>query len=126
YRLTGELAVDLSMASQTITLDQSTLAYSPRLLAAFELAEDVFPPARPAGSLLGAVTAGAAHATGLTTGTPAVLGGADYVTGAYGAGFVDAGDVAIVTGTWECVVACSDRPHLDPALARVGAICDPH
>ena len=55
-----------------------------------------------------------------------VLGGADFSCGAYAAGFLDAGDTAIVTGTWEIVVVCSDRPQLGPALRESGAICDVH
>jgi xylulokinase len=126
YRLTGTLAMDFSMASQTITLDQSTLAYRPDLLEALGLAATTFPEPQPAGSPLGEVTLSAAQDTGLRAGTAVILGGADYLSGPYGAGFVDAGDVAINTGTWECVVICTDRPRLDPRLAAVGAICDPH
>ena len=126
YLLTGELAVDLSMASQTITLDQSTLGYSTKMLEAFGFATDLFPPARPAGTPLGRVAAAVAGETGLAAGTPVVLGGADALCGPYGAGFVDAGDVAINTGTWECVIVCADTPQLEAALPHVGAICDPH
>lgn len=126
YLLTGELAVDLSMASQTITLDQSTLAYSPTMFEAFGFTKGLFPDARPAGTLLGHVTPTAAEKTGLPAGTPVVLGGADALCGPYGAGFVDAGDAAVNTGTWECVIVCADAPQLEPALPRVGAICDPH
>lgn len=126
YRLTGELAVDLSMASQTITLDQATLSYSPRMFEAFGFDPDLLPPTRPAGTLLGHVRADAAGRTGLRAGTPVVMGGADALCGPFGAGFVDEGDVAINTGTWECVIVCSDAPRLQPALAQAGAICDPH
>jgi xylulokinase len=57
---------------------------------------------------------------------PVVLGGADFICGAYAAGFVDAGDAAILTGTWENVVMCSDQPQLGTALMQCGAICDAH
>ena len=126
YRLTGELAVDLSMASQTITLDQRTLSYSPRMLGAFGMDASMLPSPRPAGTVLGHVRGDAAASTGLQTGTPVVLGGADALAGPLGAGFVAEGDVAINTGTWECVIVCTDEPRLEPAVAEVGAICDPH
>jgi xylulokinase len=125
-RLSSVLAVDYSMASQTLTFDQRRLRYDPGLLDAFDLPRDLFAPALQAGTPLGTVHAEAAIETGLPTGTPVILGGADYICGAYGAGFVDPGDVAILTGTWELVLMCADRPPLDAALGRVGAICDPH
>lgn len=126
WRLTGTLAIDRSMASGTLTLDQSTLSYREDLQAAFGLPRGVFPEPQPAGSVIGGVTPEASSATGLPEGTTVVLGGGDYLSGPFGAGFVDAGDVAINTGSWECVVICSAGPRLDPRLAAVGAICDPH
>ena len=79
-----------------------------------------------AGTPLGRVQPDAAAATGLSAGLPVVLGGADFICGAYAAGFLDAGDAAILTGTWENVVVCSDQPQLGPALMECGAICDAH
>ena len=125
-RLCGVLAVDYSMASQTLTFDQRRLRYDPGLLNAFGLPRNLFAPALQAGTPLGSVHGDAARETALPIGTPVILGGADYICGAYGAGFVDPGDVAILTGTWELVLMCADHPPLDPPLGRVGAICDPH
>jgi xylulokinase len=126
YRLCGEMALDYSMASQTTMFDQRSLSLRPDLLRSMGLAEALFPSPRPAGTPLGGVRPAAAAATGLSAGLPVVLGGADFSCGAYAAGFLDAGDTAIVTGTWENVVVCSDQPHLGPALGECGAICDVH
>jgi xylulokinase len=102
------------------------LSYCPDLLRAFGLDLNIFPAPRPSGSLLGRVLPEAASATGLPVDVPVVLGGADFITGAYAAGFLDAGDAAILTGTWENVIVCSDQPELGPALFKCGAICDAH
>jgi xylulokinase len=126
YRLCGEMALDYSMASQTTVLDQRTLCLRADLLRAFGLDQTIFPSPRPSGSVLGRVLPKAASATGLPTGVPVVLGGADFITGAYAAGFLDAGDAAILTGTWENVIVCSDRPELGTTLHDCGAICDAH
>jgi xylulokinase len=126
YRLSGEIGVDFSMASQTTVLDQHTLSYRDDLLDAYGLTSEIFPSPRAAGTPLGAVTAAAATATGLAVGTPVIVGGADFVAGAYGAGFLDPGAAAIITGTWECTVMCSDKPETGAALGRTAAICDPH
>lgn len=126
YRLCGEMALDYSMASQTTMLDQRSLTLRADLLRSMGLDESLFPAPRLAGTVLGGVQPVAAAATGLNAGLPVVLGGADFACGAYAAGFLDAGDTAIVTGTWEITVVCSDRPQLGPALMECGAICDVH
>lgn len=126
YQLCGEMALDYSIASQTTVLDQRSLNFRPDLLSAFGLGESIFPSPHQCGSVLGSVLPRAASATGLSPGLPIVLGGADFITGAYGAGLLDAGDVAILTGTWELVIVCSDQPELGTGLHDSGAICDAH
>lgn len=126
YRLCGEIAVDYSMASQSTVFDQETFSYRADLLAAYGLDPDVFAVPRQSGTPLGEVSTAAASATGLAQGTPVIVGGADYVSGAYGSGLIDPGQAAIITGTWECTVMCSERPETGEALERCGAICDPH
>src|SRR5258708_14546886 len=86
HRMTGELAVDYSMASQTLLLDQRSLEYRTDLLEAIGLPADIFPAPRNAGELLGGVRPQAAADLGLTAGTPVMIGGADFVTGAYASG----------------------------------------
>ncbi len=126
YRLCGEMALDYSMASQTTLFDQRTLTLRPDLLSSMGLNENLFPAPSPSGKVLGPVHREAAARTGLSAGLPVVLGGADFISGAYAAGFLDSGDAAILTGTWENVVVCSDRPELGPAIEQCGAICDAH
>jgi xylulokinase len=126
YRLCGEMALDFSIASQTTVLDQRNLRYRPDLLRAFGLPDNIFPSPRPSGSLLGRVLPEASSVSGLPVDLPVILGGADFITGAYAAGFLDSGDAAILTGTWENVIVCSDQPELGAALFGCGAICDAH
>jgi xylulokinase len=126
YRLCGEMGLDYSMASQTTMFDQRRLRLRADLLSSMGLEETLFPAPRQSGTPLGRVRPDAAAAAGLSTGLPVVLGGADFICGAYAAGFLDAEDAAILTGTWENVVMCSNRPRLEPALADCGAICDAH
>lgn len=126
FRLCGEMALDYSMGSQTTTLDQHSLTLRPDLLRAMGLEVTLFPAPRQSGTLLGQVKPQSASETGLREGLPVVLGGADFICGAYAAGFLDAGDAAILTGTWENVVVCSDKPQLGQKLMECGAICDAH
>jgi xylulokinase len=126
HRMTGELAIDFSMASQTLLLDQKSLRYRTDLLAAMGLPPGLFPDPRNAGEVLGRVRPPAAGELGIPAGTPVMVGGADFVTGAYASGMLDPGDSAIITGTWECTVVCTDHPQTSWDVAEVGAICDRH
>jgi xylulokinase len=126
YRLSGVLASDYSITSQTLTLDQTQLTLRDDLLRAFGLAEDLFPPPEQAGRRLGEVTQQAAAATGLRAGVPVVLGGADWLVGVFGSGLTEPGDFGILTGTWELTFTCAREPCLTEIACESGAICDPH
>lgn len=71
--------------------------------------------ARP-GQVVGAVSASAAAATGLRIGTTIVVGGADHVLSAYGAGLLEQGDCLIKLGGSGDILAVSDEKFLDPRL----------
>ena len=126
YRLSGVLATDYSITSQTLTLDQRELRLREDLVDAFGLPQGLFVQPRQAGVTIGEVTSPAARATGINAGVPVVLGGADWMTGVFGAGLTEPGDVGILTGTWELTAACLRDPCLTAAACESGAICDPH
>jgi xylulokinase len=69
----------------------------------------------PAGTIAGKLNAEAASALGVTTGTPAVVGGHDQACGALGVGVIKSGRVSDSMGTYECLVAASDEPSLGEA-----------
>jgi xylulokinase len=68
------------------------------------------------GQVVGAVSESAATATGLRAGTAIVVGGADHVLSAYGAGLVEQGDCLIKLGGSGDILAVSDEKFLDPRL----------
>jgi xylulokinase len=68
------------------------------------------------GDVCGAVSEGAAQSTGLRAGTPIVVGGADHVLSAYGAGLIDQGECLIKLGGSGDVLAVSDEVFLDSRL----------
>jgi xylulokinase len=126
YRLCGELSSDYSITSQTLALDQSELSIRDDLLDAFGLPRDLFPVPGQAGVRLGGVGASAARDTGLRSGVPVVVGGADWLVGVFGAGLTEPGDVGVLTGTWELTFTCLHEPCLTTQACESGAICDPH
>ena len=68
------------------------------------------------GAVVGEVSTQAAGATGLRAGTPLVVGGADHVLSAYGAGLVNPGDCLIKLGGAGDILAVSDDVFLDSRL----------
>jgi xylulokinase len=70
----------------------------------------------------GAISAAAAEATGLRTGTPVVAGGGDQSANAVGVGAVSPGTVALSLGTSGVVFAATTEPLFDPG-GRIHAFC---
>ncbi len=68
------------------------------------------------GAVIGGVSSEAARATGLRAGTPIVVGGADHVLSAYGAGLVEQGDCLVKLGGSGDLLAVSDDVFLDARL----------
>ncbi|MFI5036241.1 MAG: FGGY family carbohydrate kinase [Acidimicrobiales bacterium] len=73
-------------------------------------------PVHDAGDVVGAVSIYAEAVTGLRAGTPIVVGGADHVLSAYGAGLVDPGDTLVKLGGAGDILCVSDAMLLDPRL----------
>lgn len=94
-------------------LDLSPLA---AVREATELAWPELLPVWMSGSVAGSLSAAAAQETGLREGTPIVVGGADHVLSAYGAGLSSQGDCLVKLGGAGDILIVSDEVFLDPRL----------
>jgi xylulokinase len=126
FMLCGRRATDYSMASCTLLFDQRTLNWSEELLRLSGIDRRLLCDAHPSGTVLGTVHAEAAKATGLSEGTPVVLGGHDHLCGALPVGAFRPGVVLDVTGTWESVLTAMPEPVLNPQLAKMGMTVQTH
>jgi len=122
WRLAGVAATDYSLASRTMFFDQRTRSWSAEMLAIAGLRADQLPEARPAGTIVGTVTAEAAAATGLPAGLPVAIGGHDHLCGAVGAGAIEPGQVVDSIGTAEGMVIPTTA-YRDDDLFRQKRIC---
>lgn len=115
YCLTGELSLDLTMAS-IAHMDYQTKDYSTAVmeLSGISRYRSLFPPLVAPWEIAGRVTAEAARLTGLVEGTPVAGGAWDGTSSALGAGSVKVGEAASVIGTAGVHVVVSDKPDLDP------------
>lgn len=126
FRLCGARVTDYSMASNTLLFDQVRRDYSEELLRISGIDRALLPDPQPSGTVIGAVHAAAAAATGLRAGTPVVLGGHDFLCGALPVGAFRPGVVLNVVGTWEMVVTALDRAVLTPEAGATGWWIDSH
>lgn len=114
FRLTGEIATDVSDASGLLALDvDARNRWSTQLIDALKLDPALFPKLRESCSVVGLVTSWASEQTGLQIGTPVVAGAGDNQAGAIGAGVVEPGAVLAALGTSGVVYAHTAKPCRD-------------
>ena len=114
FVLTGVFATDHSDASGTQVFDLVGRRWATDVLAALGLPPDLFPDAHPSSTIVGKVTAEAAAATGLLSGTPVVIGGGDGACATVGAGSVQEGDTYTYVGSSAWIALSTRQPIFDP------------
>jgi xylulokinase len=122
YRLTREIATDVTDGSGTLLFDVTRRHWSGPIVDALELKTGYLPAPLESVSLAGRLTAEAAAATGLAAGTPVSAGGGDQLMGAIGAGITAAGVVASTIGTGGQVFTAAGQPRFDPGR-RIHTLC---
>ncbi len=122
FKLSGELAQDVSDASGTGVFDVANRNWSRPMLEELGLNPSWFPPVFESSQLCGRITTEAAVATGLHPGTPMVAGAGDQAASAVGNGIVETGIASCTLGTSGVVFAHMDAPAYDPG-GRVHTFC---
>jgi xylulokinase len=120
YRLCGEAATDLSLASRTLLLALRQKRWDEQTLAQVEIDPGLLAPLVPGGTSLGSVTATAAALTGLPVTAVVASGGHDHVCGALAAGVTRPGQMLNSLGTAEAVFLPIAQPLADPKAGRQG------
>ncbi|HEY6520913.1 MAG TPA: FGGY family carbohydrate kinase [Roseiarcus sp.] len=121
-RLTGEIAMDSGDASCSFLMNPKARRWSETMIGLLDLDAAKLPPIREPLEILGAVTAEAAHETGLQEGTPVLVGGADYPMALLGSGACRPGLASDVTGTSCILTLIAEAPLLDPEVCNVATI----
>ena len=120
FRLSGEAATDLSLASRTLCLDMARRDWSAEILGVAGIDRALLPPIRPSGTRLGPVRAEVLAETGLP-GRPVVgVGGHDHVVGGFAAGAGRPGVLLDSMGTAEALFQTVPSPVLTPANRHLG------
>lgn len=99
YRLSGEIATDVSDASGTGFFRVRERKWATELIRRAGLEPSLFPPVWESTDTVGHVTGEAAALTGIPAGTPVGGGGGDAVISTVGLGLVKPGRVGVTLGT---------------------------
>jgi len=121
-KLSGEIVTDASGGSSSGLFDLRSATWSSDLLSRLDLPEQIFPPVRESGTVMGQVTGEAATQTGLRPGTAVVVGGGDTQLALLGSGGVQAGQLTVVGGTFWQTAWLTDQPLIDPQR-RLRTLC---
>ncbi len=122
YRLTGEIAMEVSDAAGTLLFDVRNRQWSEEVMNKLDLPMDLLPPCYESIDVCGTITQKVAEITGLKAGTPVVGGGADNTCSAVGNGIVKPGRVSASIGTSGVVLTHTDEVKVDPGL-RAHTFC---
>ena len=127
YRLTGEIAAEITDMSGTSLMNVVTGRYDAELLSLFGIEEAInfLPPLISSTAIAGTVTSAAAEATGLPAGIPVAGGMFDVDACALSSGLVDSHTFSIVAGTWGNNQYISKEPLIDEQLFMNSCYCIP-
>jgi len=123
-KLCGEIATDPSNGGTTGIFSLNKRTWVREMAQKVGLKEDIFPRVLEVGTLMGSVVAQAGLQTGLCAGTKVVMGGGDVQLGCAGLGVVNAGQAAILGGSfWQQVV---NIPSQTPPPNDMSIRVNPH
>lgn len=133
-KLSGVIASEPSNAGTSGIFSLEERRWAPEMAKRVGLKDDIFPPVYESGTVIGEVTKRASEETGLAVGTPVVTGGGDVQLGSAGLGVVEAGEVAVLGGTfWQQLVNMPEaktdsnmdiriNPHVIPGISQAEGI----
>jgi xylulokinase len=116
YLLTGERAIDPSLASRTMLMDARALDWSDALLDAFRFPRDLLSPVRRAGSPLGTILKELARALKLPENLILYTGCHDQCAAALGAGVFAEGGLMAGEGSSESLLILAGRNGIDSSM----------
>ncbi len=122
FRLTGELATEVSDASGTAMFDVVHRRWSFEMMDGLGLDRAILPHDFESVDVTGTISEDAAEVTGLALRTPVAGGAGDQAASAVGNGVVEAGAVSCTLGTSGVIFAHMENVAYDPE-GRVHTFC---
>jgi autoinducer 2 (AI-2) kinase len=119
WRLTGNPVSEISAASSSQFLENTTHTWSEELIDLFDLPRRIFPEIIPANRAAGRVTRETARESGLPEGVPVFSAGGDTQAALAGMGAFTPGTIAAVAGSTTPVMLVSGIPRSFPGTDTV-------
>lgn len=124
YRMTGEVATEVSDCSCSWLIDMKTRNWSDRMFEVTGIPRSIVPERMlestdVAGYLLPEI----AEAWGMKAGIPVAAGGGDQTAGGIGSGVTKPGIIAATIGTSGVVFGCCETPFADPKPRGMFSLC---
>ncbi len=114
FRLCGAAAAEPSNGIETALMDLRSRSWNTELITEIGYDLSIFPPVNESGTVIGHVTEEASKQTGLLTGTPVVLGGADSQCAMLGTAAINTSDIGVVLGTYGPLQMVVSQPTFAP------------
>ena len=122
FKLTGELASDMSDASGMQLMDVKNRCWSQEVISKLKLDASMLPKLFESPEIAGRITRDAAEITGLKEGTIVVAGAGDNAAAAVGTGIVRDGTAFTTIGTSGVVFAHTSKMTIDKS-GRIHTFC---
>ena len=124
YRMTGEMAIEVSDASCSFLMDLPNRKWSEEMFALTGIPRS-FVPDRLLEScgIVGGLLESVAEEWGLTPGIPVIAGGGDQPANGVGSGIIDDGVIGASIGTSAVVFGASSRPFIDVKKRAILSHC---
>lgn len=119
HQLTGVWSTDYTMAGTSMMTDLAQCDWNPAVLDYLGLSKQQFPPLVMAGELIGAITSDIAELFGLESNVPVISAGHDTQFALVGSGAAE-NQAFLSSGTWEILMARSQRPCLNAEALQHG------
>ena len=126
FKLTGQSAIDYSLACRTMLFDLESGGWSDEILDAIGIRKSALPDPVPSGTLIGTLSSKASEETGLPEGIGVYAGGHDHICGALACGVWDSGSALDSSGTAEEVLTATLDMELMRQFGKNGYNCGYH
>ena len=120
YKFCGKMATDFSMASCTGIFDLKKGNWSNEILEFSNISKEILPEILHSGSILGHIEKEVADLTGLSLGTPIILGGHDFHCATLSSGNISPNEIIDIVGTWEIIITIRKKLNINNEIFKAG------
>ncbi|MBQ9481775.1 MAG: xylulokinase [Clostridia bacterium] len=124
FRMTGEIAAEVSDCSMSYLLDVPGRKWADRMFRELDIPKNIVPKTLlESQSIAGYLRRDIAAEWGLKAGIPVIAGAGDQPANGVGTGIIEEGSIGVSIGTSGVVFGCSDKPLIIKERAATYSMC---